>query len=105
MRRSVVIPALDEARRGVDAINRARAPGVEVVVADEQPNGWKHWRDFEIELERTGKNRFPSPAEALEADSGKYIGFVRFVGIRNDSGGPLNLYDPASIAQFAIGTS
>jgi len=34
VRLSVVIPALNEANRVVDAINSARAPGVEVVVAD-----------------------------------------------------------------------
>ena len=34
VRLSVVIPALNEANRIVDAINSARAPGVEVVVAD-----------------------------------------------------------------------
>ncbi len=75
-----------------------RSNRVEVVVADEMPDGWRHWRDFEVELERMGKNRFPSVAEALDEDRGRYIGFVRVVGIRKQGGDSVNLYDPSLVA-------
>ena len=82
-----------------------RSNRVEVAAADEMPDGWKHWRDFENELERAGKNHpFPSVVETLDVDQGQYIGFVRLVGIRNDRSGAANLYDPASIAQLVSGT-
>jgi len=77
-----------------------RSNRVDVAVADELPGGWKYWRDFETELERAEKNLFPSVAEALDADRGKYIGFVRLVGIRREGGRSLNLYDPALIASM-----
>ena len=75
-----------------------RSNRVEVAVADTLPDGWKYWRDFEIALEGAGKNRFPSVAEALDADEGQYIGFVRVVGRGNEGGASVNLYDPALIA-------
>ena len=77
-----------------------RSNRVEVTVADEMPDGWQYWRDFEIELERAGKNLFPSVAEALDADRGQYIGFVRLVGDRKEGDASFNLYDPALIAQM-----
>jgi hypothetical protein len=57
------------------------------------PDGWRHWRDFERALELAGKNIFPSDAEALEADRGEYIGFIRAVARRTSAEGE-NLYDP-----------
>lgn len=75
-----------------------RSNRVEVALANTLPDGWKYWRDFEIALERAGKNKFPSVAEALETDRGKYIGFVRLVGNRKKGIDPLNLYDPGLIA-------
>jgi SAM-dependent methyltransferase len=77
-----------------------RSNRVDVTIVDEMPDGWKHWRDFEIEIERAGKNRFPSAAEALDADQGRYIGFVRAIGTRKEGGSPFNLYDAASIAEL-----
>ena len=56
-------------------------------------DGWRHWRDFEKALEAAGKSVFPSEAEALERDGGKYIGFVRAVARRVGEAGE-NLYDP-----------
>ena len=61
---------------------------------DTLQDGWRHWRDFEKILEATGKSVFPSDAEALERDQGRYLGFVRAVARRTGSAG-LNLYDPA----------
>ncbi len=64
------------------------------VRVDSQPEGWRHWRDFEQALELAGKSVFPSDAEALERDQGRYIGFVRAVATRTAAGSP-NLYDPS----------
>jgi cyclopropane fatty-acyl-phospholipid synthase-like methyltransferase len=55
-------------------------------------DGWRHWRDFEKILEATGKSVFPSDAEALERDQGRYIGFVRAIARRTGKAGA-NLYD------------
>ncbi len=55
---------------------------VEVEVADTLPDGWRHWLQWEKALEGTGKNPFPSDAEALEADQGRTMAFVRLVARR-----------------------
>jgi SAM-dependent methyltransferase len=68
---------------------------VSVRVADTLPNGWRHWRDFENALEAAGKNIFPSVAETLDADQGRYIGFVRLVADRTEASSGMNLYHPA----------
>ncbi len=67
---------------------------VEAVRSDTLDNGWTLWRDFETALEIAGKNVFPSDAEALDRDQGRYLGFVRTVAKRTGVGGE-NLYDPA----------
>jgi SAM-dependent methyltransferase len=70
-----------------------RSGKLEGVEVDVLPDGWRHWRDFERALELAGKNIFPSDAEALEADRGEYIGFIRAVARRTSAEGE-NLYDP-----------
>ncbi|MFC1835866.1 SAM-dependent methyltransferase [Thermodesulfobacteriota bacterium] len=75
-----------------------RSNRVEIQVADTMPDGWKYWRDFEVVLERAGKNMFPSVAEALTKDRGEYLGFVRLVGIRDKEAASVNLYDPGLMA-------
>jgi SAM-dependent methyltransferase len=64
------------------------------VAVDAQPDGWRHWRDFERVLEQTGKSVFPSDAEALDRDGGRFLGLLRLIARRTDTGG-YNLYDPA----------
>ena len=64
------------------------------VRVDTLPDGWRHWRDFENALESAGKNVFPSGAEALEADKGSVIGFVRAMATRTDAHAS-DLYDPS----------
>lgn len=64
------------------------------VSADLQPDGWRHWADFERAIEASGKGIFPSDAEALEEDAGRTIGFVRLAAERSGTPGE-NLYDPA----------
>lgn len=68
-------------------------PKVTQAAVDVQLNGWRHWRDFERALEATGKNLFPSDAEALEEDHGRFIGLLRLTARRTEVTGE-NLYDP-----------
>jgi len=62
-------------------------------VVEAQPDGWRHWLDFERALEANGKNLFPSDSEALEEDHGRFIGFLRLSARRTEVTGE-NLYDP-----------
>ncbi len=55
---------------------------VDVEHADLMPDGWKIWRDWEKAIRLTGAGIFPPEDEALEADGGRYIGFVRMVARR-----------------------
>ena len=64
------------------------------VSVDLQPDGWRHWSDFERAIEASGKGIFPSDAEAIEKDAGRTLGFLRLVAKRTDAAGE-NLYDPA----------
>lgn len=61
---------------------------------DTLKEGWRHWFDFERLLEETRKSIFPSDAEAIGRDRGRYIGFVRAIARRTGSVGA-NLYDPS----------
>lgn len=67
------------------------------------PDGWRHWRDFEKALEISGKSVFPSDAEALDWDRGRYIGFIRAVA-RRTGAGSMNYYDPAIAARVGVDT-
>ncbi len=69
-------------------------PAVRGVSADLQPDGWRHWADFERAIEASGKGIFPSDAEALEKDAGRTIGFVRLTAERTGPAGE-NFYDPS----------
>jgi cyclopropane fatty-acyl-phospholipid synthase-like methyltransferase len=80
-----------------------RSNRVDAVEADSLPDGWKLWRDFEVALEKSGKNIFPSLAEALEWDGGRYIDFVRLIGVRKEDINPMNLYDAGLIASLGGG--
>lgn len=71
------------------------------VEVEPQRDGWRHWRDFELALERTGKGIFPSEAEALEADHGRYLGFLRLIAERSDARSE-NIYDPALGERFGV---
>lgn len=73
---------------------------IDISSVDILAEGWRYWRDFEIELEKAGKNRFPSVAEALDWDEGQYIGFVRMAGSLKDIEPSLNLYTPSLLHQL-----
>lgn len=77
-------------------------PHVEVLVADTQPDGWRHWLDHERAAEAAGKSPFPSDAEALAKDAGDTIGFVRVIARRTETTG-MNLYDPDLVAKVKAG--
>ncbi|MBI5446526.1 MAG: methyltransferase domain-containing protein [Deltaproteobacteria bacterium] len=64
------------------------------VSVDLQPEGWRHWSDFERAIEASGKGIFPSDAEAIETDAGRTLGFVRLAAARTGVAAE-NFYDPA----------
>ena len=66
-----------------------------------QPDGWRHWRDFERALEAAGKNIFPSYAEALDKDHGRYLGFIRLTA-RRTAEAEENIYDPNLGAKVGV---
>jgi SAM-dependent methyltransferase len=78
-------------------------PMITDVMISALPDGWRHWRDFENALEATGKNLFPSDAEALEQDKGEFIGFLRVLAKRNDMLDE-NLYDPSLGERVGVDT-
>lgn len=65
------------------------------VRADTLEDGWRYWYEFEKILEDTGRNMFPSDAEALEKDQGRYLGFVRAAAKRVGAVS-VNLYDAST---------
>ncbi len=78
-----------------------RCRKVHDVRTDTLADGWRHWRDFERAIEAAGKNIFPSDAEALDADGGRFIGFVRARARRGDASA-MNLYDPSLGATVGV---
>ncbi len=71
------------------------------VQVDTLPDGWRYWRDFEQAIEAAGTGIFPSYSEALDADQGRYIGFVRALAKRTDAPA-MNLYDPALATRMGV---
>jgi SAM-dependent methyltransferase len=68
-----------------------RSTLVEVEHADLLEDGWRIWRDWEKVIRATGAGPFPPEDEALEADGGRYMGFVRMVARRSDAGSMTHL--------------
>jgi len=61
-------------------------PGpVQIETADTLTDGCRHWLQHERAIDAAGTNRFPSDAEVLEADGGRYLGFARLVARRKES--------------------
>lgn len=58
---------------------------VDVEAADTMPDGWRHWLQFERAKKAAGTNRWDDEIPALEADQGRYLGFVRLVARRRDT--------------------
>jgi len=55
---------------------------VDVEQADTLPDGWRHWLQFEKAKAATGAARHDDESPALEADRGRYLGFVRLIARR-----------------------
>jgi hypothetical protein len=51
---------------------------MEIKLADTLPDGWRFWRDW---LKRIAPDN-ATEIQALEADSGSHLGYVRAVGCR-----------------------
>ena len=58
---------------------------VDVEVADTLPGGCQLWLKWQRALDATGLGRFPSDVEALEADGGDYLGFIRMAARRKEA--------------------
>jgi cyclopropane fatty-acyl-phospholipid synthase-like methyltransferase len=54
---------------------------VEVELADPMPDGWQVWRDWHLVIAPDNREEI----QALEADRGRYLGYVRVVGRRSGS--------------------
>ncbi|MEW6359358.1 MAG: methyltransferase domain-containing protein [Planctomycetota bacterium] len=57
---------------------------VDIEVADTLPDGWRHWLRFEEAKVAAGTNRHVDEPDALRADQGRYLGFVRMVARRKE---------------------
>jgi SAM-dependent methyltransferase len=55
---------------------------VKEVAADYQPDGIQHWLQYEKACEEAGTLLFPSEAEILEADEGRYLALIRVIARR-----------------------
>ena len=55
---------------------------VDVELADILPDGWRYWLQFDKAVQVSGLAKFPSESEVLEADAGRYLGFVRMIARR-----------------------
>ncbi len=55
---------------------------VEILQADTLGEGWRYWLQFEKAKLAAGTNRHDDEIPALEADQGRYLGFVRMVARR-----------------------
>jgi len=62
-----------------------RSELVDVGLADTLPDGCTLWLQWERAIDAASANRFPSDAEVLEADRGRYLGFVRMVARRKET--------------------
>jgi len=61
----------------------ARTKLVDVEAADAMPDGWRLWLQHYRVVAAAGTKRCASEIEALEADRGRYLGFVRMVARRH----------------------
>jgi SAM-dependent methyltransferase len=55
---------------------------IENVTTEPMPNGVKDWIQYEKACDEAGTLMFPSEAETLEADGGRYLALIRVVGRR-----------------------
>ena len=79
-----------------------RCGAVRSVETTTQPDGWRHWRDFERAIELAGTGIFPSDAEALDRDGGRYLGFIQVRARRSAADPGLDLYDAGLGARLGV---
>ena len=60
---------------------------VKEVAADYLPDSVKYWLQYEKACDEVGTLLFPSEAEVLEADAGRYLALIRVVGRRKGQKG------------------
>jgi SAM-dependent methyltransferase len=60
----------------------AKLSCVKEVAADYLPDGWRHWVQYEKACDEAGTLMFPSEAETLAADGGRYLALIRMIGRR-----------------------
>lgn len=63
----------------------ARTSVVDVEIAENMPDGWRFWLQWEKSTNAVKANRFPSDVEALQADQGKYVALIRMIARRKES--------------------
>ena len=63
----------------------SRTSLVDVELADILPDGWRDWAQFDKAVQASGAAKFPSEAEVVEADAGRYLGFVRMIARRGQA--------------------
>ena len=56
---------------------------VEIELADNMPDGWRVWLQWEDARDAAGATKRGSDAEVLRADEGRYLGLARMVARRN----------------------
>ena len=61
----------------------ARTKLVDVEAADAMPDGWRLWLQHYRAVVAAGTKQCPSEIEALKADGGRYLGFVRMIARRH----------------------
>jgi SAM-dependent methyltransferase len=73
-----------------------RSERVRLTTCDLLPDGCRLWLDWERAYSASGGNPFPSCEEALAADDGDWLGFVRLIAERTGPAG-FNLYGAGTI--------
>jgi SAM-dependent methyltransferase len=72
---------------------------VDVALCDTLEDGWRHWARHERAVEASGFGIFPSDAQALEADRGQTLGFVRAIAQKREQqtarGAAPHVWEPA----------
>jgi SAM-dependent methyltransferase len=60
-----------------------KCSAIESVSADYQPDGVKHWLQYEKACDEAGTLMFPSEEESLEADGGENLAIIRVIGLKS----------------------
>jgi SAM-dependent methyltransferase len=71
---------------------------VDAIEVDVLEDGWRHWAQHERAVEASGLGLFASDAEAIEADRGRTLGFVRALARRKADvlrGAAPHVWEPA----------